>query len=180
MLYTYQECIEKYGSDYQMRKVIEKGELFKLEKGIYSDIQYATEEEILAKKYPEAILTMDSAFYHYGLTDTIPDYSHLATDRDASKMKDERVKQCFLPKEVVELGVVKEKQIGYEIKIYSKERMLIEVVRNKSKLPYDYYKEIIGRYRKLVNELDIQEVQEMAAAFPKSNKIMERLESEVF
>lgn len=180
MLYTYQECIEKYGSDYQTRKVIEKGELFQLEKGIYSDTQYATEEEILAKKYPEAILTMDSAFYHYGLTDTIPDYSHLATDRDASKMKDERVKQCFLPKEVVELGVVREKQIGYEIKIYSKERMLIEVVRNKSKLPYDYYKEIIGRYRKLVNELDIQKVQEMAVAFPKSNKIMERLESEVF
>lgn len=180
MLYTYQECIEKYGSDYQMRKVIENGELFQLEKGIYSDTQYATEEEILAKKYPDAILTMDSAFYHYGLTDTIPDYSYLATDRDASKMKDERVKQCFLPKEVVELGVVWEKQIDYEIKIYSKERMLIEVVRNKSKLPYDYYKEIIGRYRKLVNELDIQEVQEMAAAFPKSNKIMERLESEVF
>lgn len=56
-------------------------------------------------------------------------------------------------------GGVKELQVDYEIKIYSKERMLIEVVRNKSKLPYDCYKEIIGRYRKLVNEMDIQEVQ---------------------
>ena len=54
---------------------------------------------------------------------------------------------------------MKELQADYEIKIYSKERMLIEVVRNKSKLPYDYYKEIIGRHRKLVNEMDIQEVQ---------------------
>lgn len=132
--------------------------MFQLEKGIYSDSKRASEEEILVKKYPNAIFTMDSAFYHYGLTDTIPEHAHLATDRDASKMKDDRVKQCFFPKEVLELGVVKELQADYEIKIYSKERMLIEVVRNKSKLPYDYYKEIIGRYRKLVNEMDIQEV----------------------
>lgn len=180
MLYSYQECFSKYKSDYQIRKAIEKGELFQLEKGIYSDSEYASHLEICAKKYPNAVVTMHSAFYHYGLTDTIPDYSHLATDRDAAKIKDNRVKQSFIPGEVLKLGVVSEPQADYVINIYSKERLLIELVRYKSKLPYDYYKEIIGRYRKLIYELDIQEIEKIVSAFPKSNKIMQILQDEVF
>lgn len=180
MLYSYQECIAKYKSDYQIRKAIEGGELFQLKKGIYSDVEHVSHLEICAKKYPNAVVTMNSAFYHYGLTDTIPDCSHLATDRDATKIKDDKVKQCFLPKDVLELGVVQETHYDYVINIYSKERMLIELVRYKSKLPYDYYKEIIGNYRKLACTLDIQEIEELASAFPKRERIMQTLQDEVF
>ena len=35
------ECLEKYGSDYFIEKKIEEGELFKIEKGIYSEKQTA-------------------------------------------------------------------------------------------------------------------------------------------
>lgn len=180
MLYSYQECMEKYQNDYQIRKAIEKGELFQLEKGVYSDKEYVSHLEICSKKYPDAVLTMNSAFYHYNLTDTIPERSYLATDRDATKIKDERVKQCFVPEKVLELGVKSVPNVDYELKIYSKERMLIELVRHKTKLPYDYYKEIIGNYRKLVHELDIQEIEELAAEFPRSKKIMQMLQDEVF
>ena len=34
-----------------------------------------------------------------------------------------------------------------KIRIYDKERMLIELVRNKNKISYDMYKEIINNYR---------------------------------
>lgn len=37
-------------------------------------------------------------------------------------------------------------QINYnnvQINIYNKERMLIELIRNKNTIPFDYYKEII-------------------------------------
>lgn len=180
MLYSYQECISKYQSDYKIKKAIEQKELFQLEKGIYSDSKYASHLEIFAKKYPNAIVTMNSAFYHYGLTDTIPDYSHLATERDAAKIKDDRVKQSFIPKEVLGLGVVIDVHIDFMVKIYSKERMLVELVRHKSKLPYDYYKEIINNYRKLIYELDIQEVEEIAMAFPRNKKIIKILQDEVF
>lgn len=180
MLYSYQECIVRYQSDYQIKKAIEKGELFQIEKGIYSDKEYASDVEIFMKKYPNAIMTMNSAFYHYGLTDTIPEYSYLATERDAAKIKDKRIKQKFISKEILEVGVTKEIHVDYTINIYSKERMLIELVRHKSKLPYDYYKEIIGNYRKLIYDLDIQEVEEIALVFPKSNKIMQILQDEVF
>ena len=68
---------------------------------------------------------------------------------------------------------------GYDIRIYNKERMLIELVRYKSKLPFDYYKEIILNYRKLLPRLDIQKIQDYALMAPKSNKVLEILQMEV-
>lgn len=38
--------------------------------------------------------------------------------------------------------------------------MLIELIRNKNNLPFDYYKEILLNYRKIISELDIQTIQE--------------------
>ena len=58
--------------------------------------------------------------------------------------------------------------------------MLVELIRNRSKLPFDYYKEIIGNYRQLIWELDIQAVQEYAEQLPKTNLVMNTLQMEVF
>ena len=63
--------------------------------------------------------------------------------------------------------------------MYSKERMLIELLRYKSKLPFDYYKEVLLNYRKIMPQLNIQLIQEYAYAAPRSGKIMETLQTEV-
>ena len=69
---------------------------------------------------------------------------------------------------------------GIRIIMYNKERMLVELLRNKNKLPFDYYKEILGNYRNIINDLDIPEIQDYAYALPKSGMIMEALQMEVF
>ena len=51
-----------------------------------------SELEIIMKKYPNAILTLNSAFYYYGLTDTIPDHYYVATPKSNRKIEDVRVK----------------------------------------------------------------------------------------
>lgn len=180
MLLSYEECIEKYKSDYQIKKQLNAGKLFKIEKGIYSTEQYVSELSVIAMKYPKAVLTMNTALYMHGLTDVIPKQYFLSTDKDASKIADKRVKQCFEQADYMYVGSIVEEHQGIKVKIYSKERLLIEVIRNKSKLPYDYYKEIIGNYRKLVHELDIEAIQEYAETFPKSKMITEVLQAEVF
>jgi len=58
--------------------------------------------------------------------------------------------------------------------------MLIELLRFKNKLPYDYYKEILRNYREIIYDLDIEQIQEYAAEFPKSKMISEALDREVF
>ena len=48
------------------------------------------ELEIIMKKYPNAILTLNSAFYYYGLTDTIPDHYYVATPKINRNIEDVR------------------------------------------------------------------------------------------
>ena len=51
-------------------------------------------------------------------------------------------------------------------------------MRYKSKLPFDYYKEIILNYRQVLPRLDIQKIQDYALITPKSNKVLEILQME--
>ena len=67
-----------------------------------------------------------------------------------------------------------------QFRIYDRERMLIELLRFKNSLPFDYYKEILGNYRNHIYELDIERIQEYASVFPKSKMISDTLDAEVF
>lgn len=179
MLLSYQECLEKYGTDYQIKKSIQNGELFVKEKGIYSDERYVPEIEIISKKFPNAIITLNSAYYYYGLTDTIPDYYYVATPKSTRKIRDERVKQFYENSEAFDMGKTTIKYDGVDIIIYDKERLLVELIRNKRKFSFDLYKELIINYRKIIHELDIGVVAEYAYELPKSNMVMETLRLEV-
>ena len=180
MLYSYSECLEKYGSKYNINKIVESGKLFKQEKGIYSDERYVPTVQIISHKYPKAVFTMNSAFYYHGLTDTVPESYYLLTDKNATKIRDKKVRQLFDNNNSLGLGRITMKYNGTEISIFNRERMLVELIRNKNKLPFDYYKEIIASYRKLIYELDIQAVQEYAMQLPKKKLVMETLQLEVF
>ena len=51
MLFTYDQCMEKCKTNYQMQKHISAGNLFKLETGVYSDEKYVPEIAIIRFKY---------------------------------------------------------------------------------------------------------------------------------
>ena len=80
MLLNYKECMEKYGSQYQLDKALREKKVFQLEKGVYSDKESECELAVLKFKYPNAVITMDSAFYYHDLTDMIPEKTIMATN----------------------------------------------------------------------------------------------------
>lgn len=180
MVMTYKECIERFKSPYQIAKAVESGELYKIEKGIYSSAPDAYDLEIVISKYPEAIITMNTAFYFHGLTDSIPDEYSIATLKSSKALKDKRVKQYYIEKNLLNLGVTHMEKFGVRFRIYDKERMLVELLRFKNKLPYDFYKEIVASYRAQIHELDIARIQYYTEIFPKRKMISEALELEVF
>ena len=55
----------------------------------------------------------------------------------------------------------------------------VELLRNKNKLSFDYYKEILLNYRKIIEDLDMQAIQDYVYAVPKSEMIMETMQLEV-
>ncbi len=179
MLLTYQECIGKFGTDYRIKKEIASGSLFMKEKGVYSTLRNSSEIEIIMRKYPKAICTGRSAFYYHSLTNEIPDHYYLATRRTDTRIKDPRVIQSFLKEDIFEPGIIEMKYNNSSIRLYDKERMLIELVRFKKKIPMDYYKEIIQNYRKLTFELDFGLVEDYAALFRNGKTLLNSIQMEI-
>ncbi len=77
------------------------------------------------------------------------------------------------------MGQIKMPYHDTEICIYNLERMLIELVRFRGRMPFDHYKEIIGAYRNRVETMDIVKVEEYADKFKHSDNMMEIIELEV-
>lgn len=158
MILLYGELIEHYKSDYEIKKMVMEGKIFKVCKGVYSDSEDINYLEIITKKYPNAIFTMDSAFYFYNLTDVIPEKECLVLRRDSTKISDERIKVSYTVDKFFDIGKSTLNVNGILIQIYDKERMLIELIRNRNKIGFDYYKEIIGNYREIRETLNMKKI----------------------
>ena len=180
MILLYKNLIEQYKSDYEIKKLIKEGILIKVEKGIYSDTNNVNYLEILTKKYPNAVFTMDSAFYYHNLTDVIPDKEHLALRRDSTKIKDDRIKIRYYQDNLFDVGKSILKVNNIDIQIYDKERMLIELIRNRNSLGFDYYKEIINNYREIRETLNTKKIAEYISKFSIENYLYDVIMKEVF
>ncbi len=180
MIFTYNELLLKYKSAYQIEKAVKNSEIYKIEKGIYSDVANVKYLEVITKKYPYGVIASYSAYYYYNLTDVIPNKIYLATKRNGTTIDSKKIKQIRMKDELYNLGKTKIEYEGIKINIYDKERMLIELARNKNKIGYDLYKEIISNYRKQVHLLDTQKIEEYIQYFVNGNKIFEIIQDEVF
>jgi len=179
MVYNYKEIIDIEKSDYNLNKKIKNKEIFKIEKGIYSNRKVVDPILIYAKKYPRAIITLDNAFYYYGLTDVIPNKYYLATKQKAKPIKDENVVQIFSTDELLEIGKTQVEIDGMLINMYDQERLLIELIRRKKQIPLDYYKEIINSYRNSIYKISMKRVEEYASHFNTEDHILDTIQLEV-
>ncbi len=180
MLYTHNEIKNKYKSTYQIRKALSNKELFRIEKGIYSDVQSVHYLAVIMKKYPYGVFTSYSAYYYHNLTDVIPNKIYLSTNRNATTITSNKIQQVRMKDELYDLGKTEIDYEGIKINIYNKERLLIDLARNKNQIGYDLYKEIISNYRKLANSLDTQKIEEYLQFFVNGDKIFEIIQDEVF
>ena len=180
MIYNHKELEILFKSDYQIKKAIANKKIYKIEKGIYSNEQFVHPLEIIVKKYPYAIFTMDSAFYFHGLTDVIPGKMYLAVKRDSTKITNRNIIQIFASDKFHEIGKTQIEFEGTIINIYGMERMLIELVRNKKKIAFDYYKEIISSFRRKTADLDVEDIEDYAKQFDSENYIFRTIQEEVF
>ncbi len=179
MLLSYQECIDKYGNDYQIKKELNNGNLYMKEKGIYSTQRNTSEIDVIQQKYPHSVFTGKSAFYYHSLTDEVPDRYYLATRRTNSRINDPRVKQAFLRDDLFDAGITDIQYNNSTIRLYNRERMLIELMRFKPTIPLDYYKEIINNYRHISFELDYGIVEDYASLFKSGSRFMNMIQMEV-
>ena len=179
VLYTWNEVNQKYGYPLKVRDALRRGGLYKVGRGYYSEKPHINPFVLVAKKYPNAIITMDTAFFMHGLTDVIPEKTHLATLRNATRINDGNVTQMFLSKHIFAHGKSSMDYGGVTVTIYDKERMLVEALRNSKTIPFDYYKEIISGFRNISHSLDYRKIEEYISVFSKKEYLYNMLRREV-
>ena len=180
MLLNYKECRERFGKPYQIDKAVKDDRIRKIEPGVYCDGVAPSELAVVLFKYPKGVITFESAYFCYDLTDTIPDRYALATPANANAIKDRRVKQYFVPRRIYDIGVGEIIRGGEEVRIYDLERLLIDTARMKNLMPVDLYREVISNYRTRIGELDPAKITDYLEKFPKRNMIERILDEEVF
>ena len=176
---TYEQALTNAGSAFLLNKMIKSKELYKLTRGAYSKIKNPDPLVLTHTLYPEAVITMDSALYSYGITDVIPDEIHIATSRNSTRITKQGYKQYFTEKDLLNPGAINIERDEGTIRMYNRERLLVEVMRRQASLPLDYYKEIIISYRKIIDELDIALIEDYITLFKKNDFMFEILQREV-
>lgn len=171
MLCTYKESVALFGSHYALMKELKNKRIYKVKDGLYSTEKKPKDLAVFVKEHKDAVFTLESAFYYWGMSDTIPDVYVVATDKDATKYNESGVKQYFLNNDLIDVGVTVIEHNGTMIPVFNKERLLIELARYKDKLPYDYYKEIVNYYRDHLDDISISLVLEYLDKFPKSKML---------
>lgn len=171
--------LARYGSAYQIGRAVDSGALFKIARGLYSDERHPDPNAIVCALYPQAVLTMDSAFYLHGLTDVVPELVHVATARNSTRIRKARVRQYFMEPSLMAIGVETVDSGGTTVRLFTKERMLVELLRCAGSMPLDYYKELIASYRKIADNLDMREVEDCIALYKRSDGLFDMMQREV-
>lgn len=180
MLLTYEDALTQFGSRHFIRKAVESGDLFPVTRGIYSTEENHDSLTATLKKYVSAIVTGQTAYYLLGLSDVIPDKIDLATKRGGTIIHNSQISQHFIPEDWLDVGKSTITYNGYLACIYNQERMLIELIRNRNKMPYDVYKEIIESYRKRSDSIDIYKLQDYAELIPRGQAYLSTIMKEVY
>ena len=178
MIYMYTDLTKKGLSDYQIKKLVSEEKLIMVKKGIYSDKKDYNYLDLIAKKHPNAVFTLETAAYCYGLIKRNRIPYVIATKQKDRKIKDEHIKQIFTTDKLYNTGISKITYQGFNILIYDLERLLIDIVRNKVNMEYDVYHEIITNYKKIAKLLNKNKLNEYIVNF-KDPKIVDRIKKEV-
>lgn len=172
------EQLSKLGIDYRrIIEMVESGELVRIKNGYYTDkLDSFSEEELIAKLFPDARLCMESALYAYGYIAEKPFGWRLAVDKNTSKsrfkMDYPKVIPYYTEPEALEIGSTVITLDGNEFQIYDKDRLICDCLKYESKMDRGDFKTAIQAYIK-DSDKDILALMEYA----RERKVVKKVQS---
>ena len=180
MIYNNNETLKKYKSYYNINKAIENKEIYRIDHGVYSTSPSPDPIVVATVKHRNAIITLNTAFYLYHLSNNLGNKIFLACTRNADKFNDQNIEQMCMEKEIIDIGKTTIDYDGRKLLIYDKERLLIELIRKKWTMDYAYYETIINNYRKIANSLDTNKLIDYAPHFYNGKFLLDKIMKELF
>lgn len=133
--------------------LVEKGYLEKVRQGWYQvvnkDVE-PSESSLIAAMFPDGVICMYAALFYYQYSDRTPLEWDIAIDRDTSKSRFKidypYVKPYYMEKKHLGYGVLEAKFEDVTMKIFDKDRLLCECIRNENKMDKETYNKAIQAY----------------------------------
>ncbi len=157
MVLSYKELIELFNNDYQIKKQIEEGNIVKIEDGYYTPGDYSP-FELLVKKYPNSVFCFLTALYFHGLIKEIPSIFYLSSKKESTRTKEDYVHQFFADEKTLFEYVDVISIDGVQAYVYSKEKTLVSMIKNRNKMPDYLYHEAVVNYRKIASSLSMHTI----------------------
>lgn len=170
--------LNELGIDYRrILDFVEKGDLIRLKNGYYTvRLSDFSETELIAKLFPDAVLSLESALYAYGYIQKKPYGWRLAVDKNTSKsrfkMDFPKVIPMYSEPETLELGVTEITFENVTMKIFEKERLICDCLKYEDKIDHEIFKEGLMSYIKEPKK-DIAKLLEYA----KARKVVKKVQN---
>lgn len=170
--------LAELGIDYRrVLDFVESKDVIRIKNGYYTyGIERFSEEELVAKLFPDGVLCMESALYAYGYISRKPYGFHIAVDKNTSKsrfkMDYPKVIPYYTEPEVLTIGISKITYEGSEFQIYDKDRLICDCLKYEAKMNREDFKEALQSYIK-DEDKDISALMEYA----RERKVVKRVQS---
>lgn len=172
------EQLANIGVDYRrILDFVENKDIIRIKNGYYTyGVERFSEEALVSKLFPDAVLCMESALYAYGYISRKPFGFHLAVDKNTSKsrfkMDYPKVIPYYTEPEVLKFGVTSISYENNEFQIYDKDRLICDCLKYESKMDRQDFKEAVQSYIK-DEEKDISALMEYA----RERKVLKRVQN---
>lgn len=171
-----------YELDMDYRKIqtfVEEGLLQRVKNGYYGlAFHQKDEESMVASLFPDGVLCLDSALYHYHYIQEKPYCWHIAVDKNTSKsrflMDYPLVQPYYLEPQALMLGAKKIPLGDGSVHIYEKERMICDCLKFEDKLEREVLQNALRCYLREPIK-DIQKLMEYARARRVVQKVQSRI-----
>lgn len=137
-----------------IQEFMDQGIIEKIKWGVYHFLDKEDESEVnlINRLFPEAILCMNTALFHYGYSDRTPSEWHLAVDKNISRYKIKIdypfIKTYFFEPHILNIGLTESEIDGNTIRIYDKDRIICDCLRYMNKMDKEILNKAIQNYVK--------------------------------
>lgn len=172
------EQLSDLGIDYRrILDFVDRKEIIRIKNGYYTyGVDRFSEEELVAKLFPDGLLCMESALYAYGYISRKPYGFTIAVDKNTSKSRFKldypKVIPYYTEPESLKIGATNINYAGCQFQIYDKERVICDCLKYESKMDRMDFKEAIQSYIK-DEDKDISALMEYA----RDRKVVKKVQS---
>lgn len=170
--------LNELGIDYRrILDFVERGDLLRIKNGYYTvRISDFSEDELIAKLFPDAVLSLESALYVYGYITRKPYGYKIAVDKNTSKSRFKldfpKVVPFYAEPETLTFGVEQVAFGGAQMNIFDRERLICECLKYEEKMERELFKEGLLSYIK-DEEKDVARLMKYA----KERKVVKKVQS---